>query len=156
MPVGRGAGLVYFDSSPEQGRNTMADNPANLTNLADRRILIALTGGIACYKIGEVVSRLVQSGASVTVLMTEAATRFVSPLTFQALSGRPVYTSPWQHIEAHDPQHISLARSADLMLIAPAPWTRWRGLHWGGRMKSFPWSALGSIEARFRSSLRLQ
>jgi len=97
----------------------MADPSVNPAEFADHRIIVGLTGGIACYKIGEVVSRLAQAGASVTVLMTESATRFVSPLTFQALSGRPVYTSPWQHIEAHDPQHISLARSADLMLIAP-------------------------------------
>lgn len=84
-----------------------------------RRILIGLTGGIACYKTAFVVSRLVQAGAEVTVLMTEAAARFVTPLTFQALSGRPVYTNQWEHVESHDPQHISLARSADLMLIAP-------------------------------------
>jgi phosphopantothenoylcysteine decarboxylase/phosphopantothenate--cysteine ligase len=51
--------------------------------------------------------------------MTEAATRFVAPLTFQALSGRPVYASQWQHIESHDPQHVSLADAADLMIIAP-------------------------------------
>ena len=51
--------------------------------------------------------------------MTESATQFVAPLTFQALSGRPVYTSQWEHIESSDPQHISLARSAELMLIAP-------------------------------------
>lgn len=84
-----------------------------------RRILVGLSGGIACYKSAFVVSRLVQAGAEVTVLMTEASTRFVTPLTFQALSGRPVYTSQWEHIESHDPQHITLARSADLLLIAP-------------------------------------
>jgi phosphopantothenoylcysteine decarboxylase / phosphopantothenate---cysteine ligase len=66
-----------------------------------------------------VVSALAQGGAEVTVAMTEAATRFVTPLTFQALSGRPVYTSQWEHIESSDPQHISLARAADLMFIAP-------------------------------------
>ncbi len=84
-----------------------------------RRILVGLSGGIACYKSAFVVSRLVQAGAEVTVLMTEASTRFVTPLTFQALSGRPVYTSQWEHLESHDPQHITLARSADLLLIAP-------------------------------------
>ncbi len=84
-----------------------------------RRVIVGVTGGIACYKVAHVVSRLVQSGAEVTVAMTAAAARFVTPLTFQALSGRPVYTSPWEHIEAHDPQHISLARAADVMLIAP-------------------------------------
>ncbi len=84
-----------------------------------RRVIVGVTGGIASYKVAHVVSRLVQSGAEVTVAMTAAAARFVTPLTFQALSGRPVYTSPWEHIEAHDPQHISLARAADVMLIAP-------------------------------------
>lgn len=84
-----------------------------------RRVIVGVTGGIACYKAAQVVSRLVQSGAQVTVAMTDAAARFVTPLTFQALSGRPVYTSQWEHIESHDPQHISLARAADVMLIAP-------------------------------------
>lgn len=51
--------------------------------------------------------------------MTDAATRFVTPLTFQALSGRPVYTSQWEHVEASDPQHIALARSAAVAVIAP-------------------------------------
>jgi phosphopantothenoylcysteine decarboxylase/phosphopantothenate--cysteine ligase len=86
---------------------------------AGKRIIIGLTGGIACYKVASVVSHLTQCGAEVTVMMTEAATRFVAPLTFQALSGRPVYTSQWQHIESHDPQHVALAVAADLMLIAP-------------------------------------
>jgi len=84
-----------------------------------RHVIVGLTGGIACYKIAHVVSTLVQANVQVTVVMTEAATRFVTPLTFQSLSGRPVYTSQWEHIESQDPQHISLARSADLMLIAP-------------------------------------
>jgi len=83
------------------------------------RVIVGLSGGIACYKVAGAVSRLVQNGHEVTVLMTEAATRFVAPLTFQALSGRPVYTSAWTHIEAHDPQHIALARDADVVLIAP-------------------------------------
>jgi phosphopantothenoylcysteine synthetase/decarboxylase len=88
-------------------------------DLIGRRIVVGLSGGIACYKVAHVVSRLAQRGAEVTVAMTEAATRFITPLTFQALSGRPVYDSQWSHIESHDPQHISLARQADLMLIAP-------------------------------------
>ncbi len=82
-------------------------------------MIVGVTGGIACYKVAHVVSRLAQDGIEVTVVMTESATRFVAPLTFQALSGRPVYTSPWEHIESQDPQHISLARAADAMLIAP-------------------------------------
>ena len=83
------------------------------------RLIVALTGGIAAFKTAALVSRLVQEGAEVTVVMTEAATRFVGPVTFQALSGRPVYTSQWEHIEASDPQHIALARDADAVVIAP-------------------------------------
>jgi phosphopantothenoylcysteine decarboxylase/phosphopantothenate--cysteine ligase len=86
---------------------------------AARRVIVGVSGGIACYKAAHVVSRLVQAGADVTVAMTEAATRFVAPLTFEALSARPVYTSQWEHVEAHDPQHIALARAAHVMLIAP-------------------------------------
>ncbi len=85
-----------------------------------RRIIVGLSGGIACYKVCTVVSRLAQAGADVTVLMTDSATKFVTPLTFQALSGRPVYTAIWEHIEAHDPQHVQIARSADVVLLAPA------------------------------------
>ena len=85
----------------------------------DRHIIVGLTGGIACYKVASLVSALAQAGAEVTVAMTGGAQRFVTPLTFQALSGRPVYTDQWEHIESSDPQHISLARAADLMLIAP-------------------------------------
>jgi phosphopantothenoylcysteine decarboxylase/phosphopantothenate--cysteine ligase len=84
-----------------------------------RRVIVGVTGGISCYKVAHVVSRLAQAGVEVTVAMTEAATRFVGPLTFQALSGRPVYTSIWTHVESQDPQHVSLARAAHAMLIAP-------------------------------------
>ncbi|GJM17805.1 MAG: hypothetical protein DHS20C14_00180 [Phycisphaeraceae bacterium] len=84
-----------------------------------KRILVGITGGIAVYKVCTVVSRLAQAGAEVTVAMTEPATRFVTALTFQALSGRPVYTSAWQHVESHDPQHIALARDADAAVVAP-------------------------------------
>ena len=86
---------------------------------AGRRVIVGVCGGIAVYKVATVVSRLAQAGAEVTVAMTENATRFVTPLTFQALSGRPVYTSQWQHVESHDPQHISLADAADAVLVAP-------------------------------------
>lgn len=84
-----------------------------------RRVLVGVCGGIAAYKTCTIVSRLAQAGAEVTVAMTESATRFVTPLTFQALSGRPVYTSAWEHIESHDPQHIALAGRADLAIVAP-------------------------------------
>ena len=87
--------------------------------LRGARIIVGVTGGIAAYKACTLVSRLAQGGAQVTVAMTEAATRFVTPLTFQALAGRPVYTSAWDHIESHDPQHVSLAREAALAVVAP-------------------------------------
>lgn len=87
--------------------------------LRDARVIVGVTGGIAAYKTATLVSRLVQSGAQVTVCMTESATRFVTPLTFQALSGRPVYTSAWEHVESQDPQHISTARSAHAAIVAP-------------------------------------
>ncbi len=90
-------------------------------NDADRgaKILVCITGGIAVYKVCTVVSRLAQAGAHITVAMTENATRFVSPLTFQALSGNPVYCSSWEHHESSDPQHIALADRSDAVLVAP-------------------------------------
>lgn len=84
-----------------------------------RRIIVGVTGGIAAYKACILVSKLSQAGAEVTVAMTEAATHFVTPLTFQALSARPVYTSAWEHLESKDPQHVSLARDAALAIVAP-------------------------------------
>jgi phosphopantothenoylcysteine decarboxylase/phosphopantothenate--cysteine ligase len=95
-------------------------DPAALSErFSGARILIGITGGIAVYKMATVVSRLAQAGAEVTVAMTPAATKFVAPLTFQALSGRHVYTSAWEHVESQDPQHISLASRADAALVAP-------------------------------------
>ncbi|QOI99233.1 MAG: hypothetical protein HRU70_01495 [Phycisphaeraceae bacterium] len=95
-------------------------DPASLNaTFSGRRVLVGVTGGIAAYKACWIVSRLAQAGAEVTVAMTPSATRFVTPLTFQALSGRPVYTSPWEHLESHDPQHIALATRADLAVVAP-------------------------------------
>jgi phosphopantothenoylcysteine decarboxylase/phosphopantothenate--cysteine ligase len=91
----------------------------DLGHLRDKRILVGVTGGIAAYKTCTLVSRLAQAGAQVTVAMTPAAAKFVGPVTFQALSGRPVYTSAWEHVESHDPQHISLARAAHLAIVAP-------------------------------------
>lgn len=89
-------------------------------SLADRRVIVALAGGIACYKTATLVSRLVQRGADVRVIMTEAATRFIAPLTFQSLSGQTVLTSVWDSDDRPDSQHIGLARWAELMVIAPA------------------------------------
>jgi phosphopantothenoylcysteine decarboxylase/phosphopantothenate--cysteine ligase len=94
------------------------DVPA--TPLKGREIVVAVCGGIAAYKVADVVSKLVQLGAGVTVAMTDEAQRFVTPLTFEALSGRPVRTGTFSLVESSDPQHISLTERADLMLVAPA------------------------------------
>ena len=82
-------------------------------------ILVGVAGGIAAYKTCWLVSRLAQAGAMVTVAMTPEAAKFVTALTFQALSGRPVYTSPWEHIESSDPQHIALAKNCRVAIVAP-------------------------------------
>jgi len=91
--------------------------------LRDRRILLGVTGGIAAYKACTLASHLTQAGARVDVVMTEAAVRFVAPLTFQALTGRPVYTDLWTAPGEGLPTHIAhvgLAHAADLVVIAPA------------------------------------
>ncbi|MCP4833307.1 MAG: hypothetical protein GY895_00945 [Phycisphaera sp.] len=90
-----------------------------VASLEGRRVLIGVCGGIAAYKVCSVVSALAQRGADVTVAMTSAATRFVTPLTFQALSGRPVFTSQWDQFDQADPQHVRLADDLDLALVAP-------------------------------------
>ncbi|MEM6460220.1 MAG: flavoprotein [Planctomycetota bacterium] len=87
--------------------------------LNGRRVLVGVTGGIAAYKTATLVSRLVQAGADVRVLMTESAVRFVAPLTFQSLSGHPVMTSVWDHDDRPDSQHVGLARWCDLFVVAP-------------------------------------
>lgn len=102
-----------------EGEGGAGPGAGPVLSVRGRRVLVCLSGGIASYKTCTVVSRLAQSGAVVTVAMTESATRFVSPLTFQALSGRPVYTTPWEHIESQDPQHISLATGTELAVVAP-------------------------------------
>jgi phosphopantothenoylcysteine synthetase/decarboxylase len=88
--------------------------------LKGRELIVGVCGGIAAYKVADLVSKLVQSGAGVTVAMTAEAQKFVAPLTFQALSGRPVRTGIFDLTDSSDPQHISLTERANLMLIAPA------------------------------------
>jgi phosphopantothenoylcysteine decarboxylase/phosphopantothenate--cysteine ligase len=93
----------------------MQDNESRLT-----RIVLGVTGGIAAYKSAELVRLLVKNGTAVDVVMTDAATRFVTPLTFQALSGRPVYTDLWNSGADNAMGHIALSRGADAIVIAPA------------------------------------
>ncbi|HAA09199.1 MAG TPA: bifunctional 4'-phosphopantothenoylcysteine decarboxylase/phosphopantothenoylcysteine synthetase, partial [Syntrophomonas sp.] len=81
---------------------------------------IGVTGGIAAYKIVDLVSRLKKDGFEVVVIMTEGATKFVTPLTFKTMSGREVLTDLWQESEHYKVQHIGVAEEVDLMVIAPA------------------------------------
>ena len=87
--------------------------------LRDKHIVLGVTGGIAAYKAVEIASRLVKAGARVDVVMTPAATRFVGALTFQAITGRPVAIEMFALLRETDIAHVSLARRADLLIIAP-------------------------------------
>ena len=88
--------------------------------LSGKRIVLGVTGGIAAYKSAELVRLLVKQGAEVHVAMTEAGTRFVTPVTFQALSGHTVFTDQWDARMTNNMPHIDLTRGADALLIAPA------------------------------------
>jgi phosphopantothenoylcysteine decarboxylase/phosphopantothenate--cysteine ligase len=98
----------------------MATPELNLDAVRGREVLVGVTGGIAAYKTAALVSRLVQAGAGVTVVMTEHATRFVGPLTFQTLTGRPVCTDLFEPPEAYRAEHIALAERAQVVVVAPA------------------------------------
>jgi len=102
------------DDQPREAGST--DN----SDLAGYELVIGVGGGIAAYKVCHVVSRLVQRGCGVTVAMTDAGTRFVTPLTFQTLTQRQVFTTLWATQGYYEPQHLSLSEVADLFLVAPA------------------------------------
>ncbi|SPA50868.1 bifunctional phosphopantothenoylcysteine decarboxylase/phosphopantothenate--cysteine ligase CoaBC [Cupriavidus taiwanensis] len=89
-------------------------------DLRGKHIVLGLTGGIACYKSAELVRLLTKAGATVQVAMTEAATHFITPVTMQALSGRPVFLSQWDARIENNMAHIDLSREADAIVIAPA------------------------------------
>jgi phosphopantothenoylcysteine decarboxylase/phosphopantothenate--cysteine ligase len=88
-------------------------------DLVGKHIVLGLTGGIACYKAAEFCRALIKEGATVQVVMTEAATQFITPVTMQALSNRPVYASQWDAREPNNMAHINLSREADAIVIAP-------------------------------------
>jgi phosphopantothenoylcysteine decarboxylase len=91
-----------------------------LDRMKNREILLGVCGGIAAYKVADLVSKLVQSGAGVSVAMTAAATKFVGPTTFEALTGRPVHLDLFEPKEHPLGEHIGLARRAEIYVIAPA------------------------------------
>jgi len=88
--------------------------------LTGKTVVLGVTGSIAAYKAAELASRLTQAGARVEVVMSESATRFVSPLTFRSLTGRPVVTSMWEASSDFSIEHVALAEAADIVVIAPA------------------------------------
>jgi len=93
---------------------------AERQDLAGKHIVLGLSGGVACYKAAELTRALVKAGATVQVVMTEAAEAFITAVTMQALSNRPVYTSQWDARPGNNMAHINLTREADAVLIAPA------------------------------------
>jgi phosphopantothenoylcysteine decarboxylase/phosphopantothenate--cysteine ligase len=88
--------------------------------LQGKHIVLGLTGGVACYKSAELCRELVKAGATVQVVMTDAALQFIGAVTMQALSNRPVFTSQWDPREPNNMAHIKLSREADAVLVAPA------------------------------------
>lgn len=89
-------------------------------NLTDKQIVLGVTGSIAIYKACDLASKLTQAGAKVDVAMTTEATKFVSPITFQSVTGRPAYHDMWNAPADMPELHVALARRADMMVIAPA------------------------------------
>lgn len=99
------------------------DTPALVANgdrLAGRSLLLGVAGGVAAYKSAQLVRDLQRAGASVRVVMTAAATRFVAPTTFQALTGQPVFVDQWDDRVSNGMAHIELSRTVDAIVIAPA------------------------------------
>ncbi|MFY9259914.1 MAG: bifunctional phosphopantothenoylcysteine decarboxylase/phosphopantothenate--cysteine ligase CoaBC [Gallionella sp.] len=86
----------------------------------NKQVILGVTGGVAAYKAAELLRELMRQNISVQVVMTEAACHFVTPTTFQALSGKPVYIDQWDAREPNNMAHINLSRAADAIVIAPA------------------------------------
>ena len=91
-----------------------------MTDLSNKHLVLGLSGGVACYKAAEFCRALVKNGATVQVVMTEAAAQFITPVTMQALSNRTVYVSQWDAREPNNMAHINLSREADAIIVAPA------------------------------------
>ena len=87
-----------------------------MTDLSNKHLVLGLSGGIACYKAAEFCRALVKQGATVQVVMTEAAAQFITPVTMQALSNRQVFVSQWDAREPNNMAHINLSREADAIV----------------------------------------
>jgi len=103
-----------------RNHKTDDDGPEAAVELSGYEVVVAVCGGIAAYKVASLVSAMVQRGAGVTVAMTAAGQRFITPLTFETLTGRRVFTTLWDAGDCYDPQHLTLTEAADIFVIAPA------------------------------------
>ena len=103
-------------------RPSSSDDPSTLLHegLQGKHLVLGLTGGIACFKAAALAREFIRSGASVQVIMTEGAQQFITPLTMQALTGRPVLCSTWQSEQPNGMDHIDVTRQADAVVVAPA------------------------------------
>lgn len=97
-----------------------SDYEQDLRQVADRRVVVAVTGGIAAYKSCELVSRLVQAGAQVRVIMTENARHFVGEITFRSLTNQPVASEMFGELAAMEIEHVSVAEFAEVIAVVPA------------------------------------
>ncbi len=88
--------------------------------IENKTIILGITGGIAAYKAADLASKLTQAEATVKVIMTESATRFITPLTFRNLTGQPVVTDMFELDSEYNVEHVALAETADIVVIAPA------------------------------------
>ncbi|RMX01751.1 bifunctional phosphopantothenoylcysteine decarboxylase/phosphopantothenate--cysteine ligase CoaBC [Allofranklinella schreckenbergeri] len=113
----------HTGQAPDTPSPTSSTPPAQFAaqplELAGKHIVLGLTGGIACYKSAELCRLLTKAGARVQVVMTEAACQFITPVTMQALSGRPVFLSQWDSRASDNMAHIQLSREADALVLAP-------------------------------------
>ena len=91
-----------------------------MPSLTNKKIILGISGGIAAYKSAELARLLMQEGATVQVVMSAAAQQFITPVTMQALTGLPVFTSQWDARIDNNMAHIELSRTADAILVAPA------------------------------------
>ena len=119
METGAGS-MSDSEQQPEIAGADEDGTRASAGELAGRRVVLGLSGGVACYKSAELTRLLVKAGAAVQVVMTEAAEQFITAVTMQALSGRSVYSSQWDAREANRMPHINLTRDADAVVVAPA------------------------------------
>ena len=114
---------AIWDTLRSMTQQANVEAGATAGDLAGKHIVLGLSGGIACYKAAELCRALIKHGATVQVVMTEAAEQFITAVTLQALSGRPVFTSQWDSRPAggmdNSMAHINLSREADAILIAP-------------------------------------